>query len=135
MAKHEEIQFEFELEEGPYIIRAERFHLENVVGNLLENAKKYSDNPQIKLTASKQKGRLFIRITDNGQGIAKEDMAKIFKKYYRVKNGDVHKVKGYGLGLYYVQKIIKMHRGKITVQSEPGQGTTFTMSFKLTKNG
>ncbi|MBW8198565.1 sensor histidine kinase [Flagellimonas abyssi] len=135
LAKHEEIQFEFELEEGPYIIRAERFHLENVVGNLLENAKKYSDNPQIKLTASKQKGRLFIRATDNGQGIAKEDMPKIFKKYYRVKNGDVHKVKGYGLGLYYVQKIIKMHRGKITVQSEPGQGTTFTMSFKLTKNG
>ncbi|MBO6533934.1 MAG: ATP-binding protein, partial [Muricauda sp.] len=76
-----------------------------------------------------------ISIADNGQGIAKEDIKKIFRKYFRIKNGDVHKVKGYGLGLYYVQKIIKMHRGAIQVQSEPGQGTTFTLSLKLTKHG
>ncbi|MBW8245125.1 HAMP domain-containing histidine kinase [Muricauda oceani] len=135
LAEHEGIHFEPQLENGPYFIKAEKFHLENVVGNLLENAKKYSDNPKVRLKAYKQKGRLFIEISDNGQGIAKEDIGKIFRKYYRVKNGDVHKVKGYGLGLYYVQKIIKLHRGKIQVQSELGQGTTFTLSFKLTKNG
>ncbi|MCR9227813.1 MAG: HAMP domain-containing histidine kinase [Flavobacteriaceae bacterium] len=135
LAEHEGIDFESELEKGPYFIKAEKFHLENVVGNLLENAKKYSDVPKVKLTAYKHKGLLHISIMDNGQGIAKEDIGKIFRKYYRVKNGDVHKVKGYGLGLYYVQKIIKMHRGKIAVQSQPGQGTTFTLSLKLTKNG
>jgi len=135
LAKHEAIEFDYELEEGPYYIRAEKFHLENVIGNLLENARKYSDDPKIQLTAYAHKGKLFITISDNGQGIAKEDIKKIFSKYYRVKNGDVHKVKGYGLGLYYVQKIIKMHRGKISVESELGKGTKFILSLKLTKNG
>ena len=135
LAQHENIHFAYELGEGPYYIRAEKFHLENVVGNLLENARKYSDEPKIKLRAFKQKDRLIIGISDNGQGIAQEDIKKIFSKYFRIKNGDVHKVKGYGLGLYYVQKIIKMHRGKISVDSELGMGTTFTLSLKLTKNG
>lgn len=135
LAKHETIEFDYELEEGPYYIRAEKFHLENVIGNLLENARKYSDQPVIKLKAHTRRGRLLISISDNGQGIAKEDIKKIFSKYYRVKNGDVHKVKGYGLGLYYVQKIIKMHRGKISVESELGKGTKFILSLKLTKNG
>ncbi|WP_437395687.1 sensor histidine kinase [Flagellimonas lutimaris] len=135
LAEYETIKFDYELGEGPYYIRAERFHLENVIGNLLENARKYSDQPDVKLRAHTHKGRLLIGITDNGQGIAKDDINKIFRKYYRIKNGDVHKVKGYGLGLYYVQKIIKMHRGKITVESELGKGTTFILSLKLAKNG
>jgi len=135
LAQHEAIAFEYELGEGPYNIRAEKFHLENVIGNLLENARKYSDDPKVTLTAQTQKGWLLVHISDNGQGIAKEDIKKIFSKYYRVKNGDVHKVKGYGLGLYYVQKIIKMHRGQISVKSELGEGTTFMLSLKLTKNG
>lgn len=135
LAQHETIHFDYELAQGPYYIRAEKFHLENVVGNLLENARKYSDEPKIKLRAFTQKDRLIISISDNGQGIAQEDIKKIFNKYFRIKNGDVHKVKGYGLGLYYVQKIIKMHRGKISVDSELGTGTTFTLSLKLTKNG
>ncbi|MEC7770157.1 MAG: HAMP domain-containing sensor histidine kinase [Bacteroidota bacterium] len=135
LSEHNAIDFDYELEEGPYYIRAEKFHLENVIGNLLENARKYSDDPKVKLTANKHKGWLVIKIKDNGPGIAKDDIKKIFSKYYRVKNGDLHKVKGYGLGLYYVQKIIKMHRGKITVESELGKGTTFILSLKLTKNG
>jgi two-component system phosphate regulon sensor histidine kinase PhoR len=135
LAEHENMEFEYTLGEGPYTIRAEQFHLENVVGNLLENARKYSDDPKIQLTAYTQKGKLLITISDNGQGIAKEDINKIFRKYFRIKNGDVHKVKGYGLGLYYVQKIIKMHRGKISVESKLGEGTTFTISLKLTKHG
>ncbi|MDF0708347.1 sensor histidine kinase [Flagellimonas okinawensis] len=130
-----QVDFSCELEDGPYPIKAEKFHLQNVIGNLLENARKYSDRPIIKLKAIKNKGWLVITISDNGQGIAADDLNKIFRKYYRVKNGDIHKVKGYGLGLYYVQKIIKMHRGKITVESELGKGTTFTLSLKLTKNG
>ena len=135
LAQHDAIEFDYELGEGPYYIRAEKFHLENVVDNLLENAKKYSDQPKVKLTAVTQKGWLHIKISDNGQGIAQEDIKKIFRKYFRIKNGNVHKVKGYGLGLYYVQKIIKMHRGKISVDSKLGEGTTFTISLKLIKNG
>ncbi|GLU44910.1 cell wall metabolism sensor histidine kinase WalK [Allomuricauda sp. NBRC 101325] len=133
LAQHDEMEFEFDLEEGNYPIQAEKFHLENVIVNLLENAKKYSDDPKVKLKSFTEKGKLKIQISDNGQGIAKQDIGKIFRKYYRVKNGDVHKVKGYGLGLYYVQKIIKMHRGKIGVESELGKGTTFTISLKLLK--
>lgn len=135
LAQHDAIEFDYELGEGPYYIRAEKFHLENVVGNLLENARKYSDQPKVKLTAITQKGWFYIKISDNGQGIAQEDIKKIFRKYFRIKNGNVHKVKGYGLGLYYVQKIIKMHRGKISVDSKLGEGTTFTISLKLIKNG
>lgn len=135
LAEHDDMEFDFDLEVGTYPIRAEKFHLENVIVNLLENAKKYSDNPIVKLKSFIQKGKLFIQISDNGQGMAKEDHDKIFRKYYRIKNGDVHKVKGYGLGLYYVQKIIKMHRGKIGVESELGKGTTFTISLKLVNHG
>lgn len=135
LAKHEKIDFGYQLQEGPYTIRAEKFHLENVVGNLLENAKKYADDPVVRLEAHKQKGRLHISVSDNGQGIAKEEKKKIFRKYYRVKNGNVHKVKGHGLGLSYVQKIVRMHRGKITVESKLGEGTTFVVSLKLTNNG
>ena len=135
IAKSDQMEFSFDLEEGPYNIRAEKFHLENVIGNLLENAKKYADGPEVRLKAQKHKGKLVISISDNGPGIAKSDQKRIFRKYYRVKNGNVHKVKGYGLGLSYVQKIIKMHRGSISVDSELGEGTTFTISLKLTKNG
>ena len=135
LGSHGELDFDFELEEGPYPIRGEVFHLENVIDNLLENAKKYSDDPVVLLRAYKASGWLRISISDNGQGISKKDLKKVFRKYYRAKNGDVHKVKGYGLGLSYVQKIVKMHRGKIAVESNPGEGTTFVLSLKMTKNG
>ncbi|WP_228237510.1 sensor histidine kinase [Allomuricauda sp. M10] len=135
LADSENLIFGYELLGDKYWIKAEKFHLENVIANLLENAKKYSDDPVIKLNAQTQKGRLFISIEDNGQGIPKSDQKKIFRKYYRIKNGDVHKVKGYGLGLSYVQKIVRMHRGNISVESELGKGTKFILSFKLIKNG
>ncbi|MEO2051256.1 MAG: HAMP domain-containing sensor histidine kinase [Allomuricauda sp.] len=135
IAQSENIEFEYQLEDGNYTIKAEKFHLENVIANLLENAKKYADEPVVRLRAQLKNRRLLIAISDNGPGIAKSDLKRIFRKYYRVKNGDVHKVKGYGLGLAYVQKIIRMHRGSISVDSELGKGTTFTISLKLIKDG
>ncbi|WP_127019316.1 sensor histidine kinase [Flagellimonas beolgyonensis] len=135
IAKSENIEFEYQLEDGNYTIKAEKFHLENVIANLLENAKKYADEPVVRLRAQLKNRRLLIAISDNGPGIAKSDLKRIFRKYYRVKNGDVHKVKGYGLGLAYVQKIIRMHRGSISVDSELGKGTTFTISLKLNSDG
>lgn len=135
LARHEHFDFSHELQQGPYWIKGEAFHLENVIGNLLDNARKYSDRPVIRLKAYREQGWLRVAISDNGQGIAKKDINKIFRKYYRVKSGDLHKVKGYGLGLSYVQKIVRLHRGKIAVESNPGAGTTFVLSLKLTKDG
>ncbi|WP_431160388.1 sensor histidine kinase [Flagellimonas beolgyonensis] len=135
IAQSESIEFEYQLEDGNYKIKAEKFHLENVIANLFENAKKYADAPVVRLRAQLKNRRLLIAISDNGPGIAKSDLKRIFRKYYRVKNGDVHKVKGYGLGLAYVQKIIRMHRGTISVDSELGKGTTFTISLKLINDG
>jgi len=135
IAQSENIEFEYQLEDGNYTIKAEKFHLENVIANLLENAKKYADEPVVRLRAQLKNRRLLIAISDNGPGIAKSDLKRIFRKYYRVKNGDVHKVKGYGLGLAYVQKIIRMHRGSISVDSELGKGTSFTISLKLNSDG
>lgn len=135
LSEYENISFSFELQGEAYPIRAEKFHLENAIGNLLENAKKYSDDPVIHLKAHIEKGKLKIAISDNGPGIPQKDRKRIFRKYYRIKNGDVHKVKGYGLGLSYVHKIVSVHRGTISVDSKLGEGTTFVISLKMSKNG
>lgn len=135
LSKYENIEFKYELEKGPYNMRLEKFHLENAILNLLENAKKYSDDPKIWLKTHVNHGKLIIAISDNGQGISEKERKRIFRKYYRVQNGGLHKVKGHGIGLSYVQKIVRMHHGKIKVDSELGKGTTFTLSFNLVKNG
>lgn len=135
LSEYEQVNFSYELVGDAYPLRAERFHLENAIGNLLENAKKYADNPVIRLFARVHHKKLLIAISDNGPGIAQKDQKRIFRKYYRIKNGDVHKVKGYGLGLSYVHKIISMHNGKITVDSKLGEGTTFVISLKMSNNG
>ena len=135
LSEYDKVDFTYELEGGTYPIRAEKFHLENAIVNLLENAKKYSDDPVIRLRAHIQNRKLLIAISDNGQGIAPKDQKRIFRKYYRIKNGDVHKVKGYGLGLSYVHKIVSVHRGKIKVDSKLGEGTTFVISLKTSNNG
>ncbi len=135
LSEYEKVDFDYELQGENYPMRAETFHLENAIGNLLENAKKYSDDPVIRLNAQIQKGKLIIAISDNGPGIPKKDQKRIFRKYYRIKNGDVHKVKGYGLGLSYVHKIVSMHRGTISVDSKLGEGTTFVISLKMSNNG
>lgn len=135
LAQYENTDFEYQLEEGSYHMRLEKFHLENAILNLLENAKKYSDDPKVRLKAYIHRRKLIIAISDNGQGISEKERKRIFRKYYRVQNGGLHKVKGHGIGLSYVQKIVRMHRGHIKVDSELGKGTTFTLSFNLTKNG
>ncbi|WP_372944935.1 sensor histidine kinase [Muriicola sp.] len=128
----EEVRFTCDLEEGAYPIRAEVFHLENAVNNLLDNAKKYSDDPVISLRATRENGYLVIRIQDNGRGISPEDQKRIFQKYFRVGEGDLHNVKGYGLGLSYVKKVIDAMKGKISLQSKLGQGTLISIQIPLT---
>ncbi|HLN52302.1 MAG TPA: HAMP domain-containing sensor histidine kinase [Lentimicrobium sp.] len=108
------------------IIIADKVHITNVINNLLDNANKYSPRkPIINITTQDQNDGILISITDNGIGINKANLKKIFEKLYRVPTGDVHDVKGFGLGLSYVKFIVEKHGGKVTVESEPGKGSTF----------
>ena len=111
---------------------ADDLHISNMLHNLIDNAIKYSDHePHITITTRTEPGHAICEIADNGIGIAKEDQKHIFEKFYRVSTGDVHNVKGFGIGLNYVAQVVALHKGSISVSSEPGQGSTFTISLPL----
>lgn len=110
-------------------------HLSNMLINLIENAIKYSEEkPVINLKTSNTNKSLVIKIKDEGIGIKKEDQKKIFEKFYRVPTGNVHNVKGFGLGLSYVKKIVEQHKGEISLKSEKGKGTEFKISIPVIKS-
>lgn len=131
LSKLENATFTYEIPSQKMLIKAETSHLENAINNLLDNAKKYAKNPEIELLVEVKKKKLFICVIDNGEGIAKKDKSKIFQKYYRVTDGDLYKVKGYGLGLSYVKNVIKNHKGKIVLESELGRGTKIIIELPL----
>ena len=110
-------------------------HFTNVIFNLLDNAIKYrkEDVPlQLKVsTRNISDNKLEISISDNGIGIKKEDLKKIFEKFYRVSTGNRHDVKGFGLGLAYVKKMVTELKGEISVESELGEGTKFVIILPL----
>lgn len=110
------------------LIKADKVHLSNVIFNLLDNANKYSPRkPQILVSTADAENGVYISVHDKGMGISKANLKRIFEKLYRVPTGDVHNVKGFGLGLSYVKFIVEKHGGSISVESEPGKGSTFTM--------
>jgi len=114
------------------LLRIDTFHFTTALFNILENAVKYgNDQTEILIETSLKGNEYKIQITDNGVGIATEDQAQIFDKFYRVSHGNVHNVKGLGLGLYYTSQIVNAHQGKITVQSEIKKGTTFTILIPI----
>ncbi len=107
-------------------------HLTNIIVNLLDNALKYTLNtPEIVVNTINNQDSLLIRIKDNGIGISKSNQKKIFDKLYRVPTGNVHDFKGFGLGLNYVKAIVELHEGTISVDSEPGRGSTFTIQLPI----
>jgi len=113
-------------------IKGDEVHITNVIFNLLDNAVKYSkSNPQIELSTENKNGFVIVQVKDNGIGIPKEHQAQIFERFYRVPTGNIHNVKGFGLGLSYVKRIIDAHNGKIKVDSTLGKGTRFRLYFPL----
>ena len=115
------------------LVNADPHHLKSVVMTLIDNALKYGGRPiAITLAATKVDSTTEIRVADNGCGIAREHLTHLFEKFYRVPSGDVQRPRGYGLGLYYAQQVIKAHGGDILVESRVGKGTTIII--KLPEN-
>jgi two-component system phosphate regulon sensor histidine kinase PhoR len=110
---------------SPYV-QADRLHLGNLINNLIDNALKYSPkNPKVTVRTYDEENKVVLEVSDNGIGISPEHHKKIFQKFYRVPFGNVHNVKGFGIGLSYVQQIVKAHRWKLKLESEPNQGSIF----------
>lgn len=115
-----------------HVISADKQHLTNILFNLLDNAIKYSGKaPQIIISTYNRNNNLYLAVTDNGMGIKKEYRKRVFDKFFRVPSGNVHNVKGFGLGLSYVKTIVSAHKWKITLDSEVNKGTTFTIEIPL----
>ena len=118
------------------VIFVDEMHFTNVVFNLLDNAVKYKSPDRdiaLKIRTWNENGKLCISVEDNGLGIKKENLKKIFDKFYRVHTGNLHDVKGFGLGLAYVKKIIADHKGSIRAESELNVGTKFIITIPLFK--
>ena len=111
-----------------HVIIGNKNHLINVIVNLLDNSIKYSNRePQVSILTFNKDNNFVLKIKDNGIGMSPTIQRKVFDKFYRAESGDIHNVKGHGLGLAYVKKIVDLHRGKINLNSKLGIGTTFTI--------
>ena len=107
-------------------VTADRTHFANIVSNLLDNAIKYSPGrAQVAIACHKEGNTFILSIRDKGIGIARERQSHVFDKFYRVPTGNLHNVKGYGLGLFYVKTMVEKHGGTVELRSEPGRGSEF----------
>ena len=120
--------FKLHLDADKSIVIGDRTHLTNTINNLIDNAIKYTnENPEITIRTINDEKNLIVQFSDNGIGIEKKYQKKVFDKFFRVPTGDVHNVKGFGIGLAYIKKIIELHGG--TIKSESEKGTTFTITL------
>ncbi len=114
------------LEAENFIIQGDKLHITNIIYSLLDNAFKYSyDKPDITISTYNRGDHIFLEISDKGIGISKKHQKKIFDKFFRIPAGNIHNVKGFGLGLNYVKVIVQAHNWKIKVESKPEEGSTF----------
>ncbi|MEO8532810.1 MAG: HAMP domain-containing sensor histidine kinase [Flavobacterium sp.] len=123
-----DIKTDFQTEKTVLVL--DKFHLTTAILNVLENAVKYGSNT-ISIRTKNNQDQFSISIEDNGIGISKNKQALLFEKFYRVEQGNLHNTKGLGLGLYYVNQIVKAHQGSIAVMSDLGKGAVFTIMFKV----
>lgn len=124
-------RLETHLDAVPSTLVADELHLSNMIYNLVDNGIKYStEAPHIIVSTRREGGNMLISVQDHGLGIAKADQKHVFEKFYRVSTGNVHNVKGFGIGLNYVAQVVKLHHGTIALESEPGRGATFTVTLK-----
>lgn len=129
MEKRAELQLQFQATDP--IIHADKGYLVIVITNLIDNAVKYSREPRITITTKSDQAACFISVEDNGIGIEKKLIRKIFRKFYRARSGETYAAKGFGIGLSFVQKIVQAHNGKIRVESKPGSGSRFTIELPV----
>ena len=114
------------------MINADRTHFANIVSNLLDNAIKYSiGQAEVEIDAHQEGETFVLSVRDKGIGIAKDKLPRVFDKFYRVPTGNLHDVKGYGLGLYYVKTMVEQHGGTVEVESEPGRGSEFIIKLRM----
>ena len=119
----------------PSTVELDEVHISNVLNNLIDNAVKYSpSNPQVDILARTHDQGISIQVKDHGMGMPKEALSNIFDAFYRVPTGNVHNVKGFGLGLSYVKKIVEAHGGKVHVKSKLGEGSTFEIYLPYVEN-
>jgi signal transduction histidine kinase len=131
LAGSKEIIFRYQNLANGTTVQADRIHLYNAINNLIDNAVKYSgEQVTINICFSPKNGYSILSVEDDGIGIAAGDLPHVFDKFYRVPSGNIHKVKGYGLGLNYVKHIMERHGGWCVAESRPGQGSTFTIAWQ-----
>lgn len=115
-----------------HVFKIDEFHMSNALINLLDNANKYSPNaPEINIKTKNEANWYVIEIKDHGMGMETHNKSKIFEKFFREETGDIHNVKGQGLGLSYVKKIVELHKGQVLVESVRGKGSTFTIKLPM----
>jgi len=127
---------DIELKAENDLIDADEVHLSNLINNLIDNSIKYSkDNvpPEIRIITTSDEKKIYIRLEDNGIGMARETVKRIFEKFYRAHTGNIHNVKGFGLGLSYVKTMVEAHGGEIKVDSTLGKGSAFNIELPLKK--
>ena len=130
--QHNGLTINNEIHTAEILLRLDKFHFATALLNILENAVKYSTEPTIITFKTELKnGNYCLKIKDNGIGISEKNQKHLFDKFYRVSDGDVHDVKGLGLGLFYTNQIIKAHQGTITIDSQLKKGTTFTIKIPV----
>jgi len=125
-------QINVQLDALKHELKSDEVHLYNVICNLLDNANKYSPaSPEISLTTRNVDGGILIAVDDKGMGMSKDTQQRVFEKFYRVPTGNLHNVKGFGLGLSYVKAIVQAHHGNIRLWSEPGKGSRFEIFLPI----